>query len=132
VLFCVLFVCKCLPPPGDNSIAVNKYIISITDKFTRSAKPIRITSVQISGVLPYVSIGATSLHLPYFTQCTKQNKVYSRCCCITAATQHDYTPLSVKLQKCVVLTTAVTGKVTAVSMSVNWQPYYDSKRSLQQ
>jgi hypothetical protein len=27
VLFCVLFVCKCVLPPGDNSIAVNKYII---------------------------------------------------------------------------------------------------------
>jgi hypothetical protein len=27
VLFCVLFVCKCELPPGDNSIAVNKYII---------------------------------------------------------------------------------------------------------
>jgi len=28
VLFCVLFVCKCVLPPGDNSTAVNKYIIS--------------------------------------------------------------------------------------------------------
>jgi hypothetical protein len=28
VLFYVLFVCKCLLPPGDNPIAVNKYIIS--------------------------------------------------------------------------------------------------------
>ena len=27
VLFYVLFVCKCVPPPGDNPIAVNKYII---------------------------------------------------------------------------------------------------------
>jgi hypothetical protein len=26
VLFCVLFVCKCLLPPGDNPTAVNKYI----------------------------------------------------------------------------------------------------------
>jgi hypothetical protein len=25
VLFCVLFVCKCVLPPGDNPIAVNKY-----------------------------------------------------------------------------------------------------------
>jgi hypothetical protein len=25
VLFCVLFVCKCVLSPGDNSIAVNKY-----------------------------------------------------------------------------------------------------------
>ena len=28
VLFCVLFVCKCVLPPGDNPIAVNKYIMS--------------------------------------------------------------------------------------------------------
>ena len=28
VLFYVLFVCKCVLPPGDNSIAVNKYIVS--------------------------------------------------------------------------------------------------------
>jgi hypothetical protein len=27
VMFCVLFVCKCVLPPGDNPIAVNKYII---------------------------------------------------------------------------------------------------------
>jgi hypothetical protein len=26
VLFCVLFVCKCILPPGDNPIAVNIYI----------------------------------------------------------------------------------------------------------
>jgi hypothetical protein len=25
-LFCVLFVCKCVLPPGDNPIAVNMYI----------------------------------------------------------------------------------------------------------
>jgi len=28
VLFYVLFVCKCVMPPGDNPIAVNEYIIS--------------------------------------------------------------------------------------------------------
>jgi hypothetical protein len=28
VLFYVLFVCKCVLPPGDNPFAVNKYIIS--------------------------------------------------------------------------------------------------------
>jgi hypothetical protein len=28
VLFYVVFVCKCVLPPGDNRIAVNKYIIS--------------------------------------------------------------------------------------------------------
>ena len=31
VLFYVLFVCKCVLPPGDNPIAVNKYIISYLD-----------------------------------------------------------------------------------------------------
>ena len=30
VLFCVLFVCKCVLPPGDNPIAVKKYIINNT------------------------------------------------------------------------------------------------------
>ena len=29
VLFCVLFVCKCVLPPGDNPTAVNKYSIYI-------------------------------------------------------------------------------------------------------
>jgi len=31
VLFYVLFVCKCVLPPGDNQIAVNKYIISFPE-----------------------------------------------------------------------------------------------------
>jgi len=30
VLFYVLFVCKCVLPPGDNPTAVNKYIIVMT------------------------------------------------------------------------------------------------------
>ena len=30
MLFYVLFVCKCVLPPGDTPIAVNKYIISVT------------------------------------------------------------------------------------------------------
>ena len=33
VLFCVLFVCKCVLPPGDNPVAVNKYIISYQDMY---------------------------------------------------------------------------------------------------
>ena len=33
VLFCALFVCKCVLPPGDNPIAVNKYIISCGRKW---------------------------------------------------------------------------------------------------
>ena len=32
VLFYVLFVCKCVLRPGDNRIAVNKYIISFTPR----------------------------------------------------------------------------------------------------
>ena len=28
VLFCILFVCKCVLPPGDHPFSVNKYIIS--------------------------------------------------------------------------------------------------------
>jgi hypothetical protein len=31
VLFCVLFVCKCVLPPGNNPIAVSKYVISSCD-----------------------------------------------------------------------------------------------------
>jgi len=35
VSFYVLFVCKCVLPPGDNPIAVNKYVISDHIKITR-------------------------------------------------------------------------------------------------
>jgi hypothetical protein len=34
VLFCVLFACKCVLPPGDNLTAVNKYI-NINKHFER-------------------------------------------------------------------------------------------------
>jgi hypothetical protein len=33
VLFYVLLVCKCVLPPGDNTIAVNKYILSYYQYF---------------------------------------------------------------------------------------------------
>jgi hypothetical protein len=33
VLFYVLFVCKCVLPPGDNPTAVNKYIIPKVNKW---------------------------------------------------------------------------------------------------
>jgi hypothetical protein len=33
VLFCVLFVCKCVLPPCDNPIAVNKYIKKLSQHF---------------------------------------------------------------------------------------------------
>ena len=32
MLFYVLFVCKCVLPPGDNPIAVNKYNISYLER----------------------------------------------------------------------------------------------------
>jgi hypothetical protein len=41
VLFCVLFVCKCVLPLGDNPIAVNKYIIIIIIIIIWGNKPIR-------------------------------------------------------------------------------------------
>jgi hypothetical protein len=44
VLFYVLFVCKCVLPPGDNPIAVHKYI-----KYIKN--PTWITDTQISWVL---------------------------------------------------------------------------------
>jgi hypothetical protein len=34
LLFYVLFVCKCVLPPGDNPTAVNKYIISYISSYT--------------------------------------------------------------------------------------------------
>jgi len=36
VLFYVLFVCKCVLPPGDNPTAINKYIISYQNHIMRS------------------------------------------------------------------------------------------------
>jgi len=38
LLFYVLFVCKCVLPPGDNPIAFNKYIISYHIRDARSTK----------------------------------------------------------------------------------------------
>jgi len=38
VLFYVLFVCKCVLPPDDNPIAVNKYIISTFWASNRSVR----------------------------------------------------------------------------------------------
>ena len=35
----VLFVCKCVLPPGDNPIAVNKYIISLFPSELTQPKP---------------------------------------------------------------------------------------------
>ena len=41
VLFYVLFVCKCVLPPGDNPIAVNKYIISYLNGVSSTSRHIR-------------------------------------------------------------------------------------------
>jgi hypothetical protein len=43
VLFYVLFVCKCVLPSGDNSIAVNKYIIFYTLSYNLPAANKRST-----------------------------------------------------------------------------------------
>jgi serine/threonine protein kinase len=53
VLFYVLFVCKCLLPPGDNPITVNKYIISYHFFIQQSS--------------PVVAAPLTSNHTPYRT-----------------------------------------------------------------
>jgi hypothetical protein len=39
VLFYVLFVCKCVLPPGDNPIAVNEYIISYHIIYYKRVEP---------------------------------------------------------------------------------------------
>jgi len=48
VLFYALFVCKCVLPPGDNPVAVNKYIISyifaIIDSFVVTAEDHEVDS----------------------------------------------------------------------------------------
>jgi len=45
VLFYVLFVCKCVLPPGDNPIAVNKYIISYIISSMKSITRLNNSSV---------------------------------------------------------------------------------------
>jgi len=44
VLFYVLFVCKCVLPPGDNPIAVHKYIIyQVRKEYDRIIKEMVLT-----------------------------------------------------------------------------------------
>jgi len=50
-VFCVLFVCKCVLPPGDNPIAVNKYIIIYQLFYKLSHSYIFDTIVSSSGGL---------------------------------------------------------------------------------
>jgi hypothetical protein len=63
VLFCVLFVCKCVLPLGDNPIAVNKYIIIIIFNHKTMFRP-------------YMLINQSPLSLfLYFYICTVQVKI---------------------------------------------------------
>ena len=49
VLFYVLLVCKCVLPPGDNPIAVNKYSISCNNRCTETYwSPCTITPCTIT------------------------------------------------------------------------------------
>jgi hypothetical protein len=47
VLFYVLFVCKCVLPPGDNPTAVNKYIISYSTGLFRNVRTTHHTQHHI-------------------------------------------------------------------------------------
>ena len=62
VSFYVLFVCKCVLPPGDNPIAVNKYIIS------RSVQPNAVILFQ------YITKGDTQWR-SCLKPCAKSRKV---------------------------------------------------------
>jgi hypothetical protein len=50
VLFCVVFVCKCVLSPGDNTIAVNKYIIRSSKLYLQPLGYI----LQQSILIPYI------------------------------------------------------------------------------
>jgi hypothetical protein len=60
VLFYVVFVCKCVLPPRDNPIAVNKYIISTLDSGsgyfdgTVSVSPTVETQIRITCILTII------------------------------------------------------------------------------
>jgi hypothetical protein len=60
VLFCVLFVCKCVLPPGDNPTAVNKYIICET-VIVDSVYPFR-TRRSVVWTLPLNQLHDLSFH----------------------------------------------------------------------
>ena len=54
VLFCVLLVCKCVLPPGDNPIAVNKYINTFVEQLVKMRKYQKIQIqhfLNLSGLL---------------------------------------------------------------------------------
>jgi hypothetical protein len=53
VLFYILFVCKCVLPPGDNPSAVNKYIIISSSPYknlSSSVKSCMVSALNIMGI----------------------------------------------------------------------------------
>jgi hypothetical protein len=66
VLFYVLFVCKCVLPPGDNPTAVNKYIISYQFNWIPHRRGVAfLICTQLSAVqeIPYHEVGSFVLPL---------------------------------------------------------------------
>jgi hypothetical protein len=66
VLFYVVFVCKCVLPPGDNPIAVNKYIINYVLKFTKITQRKRSVSVQATSINTTWSILNREINCSYY------------------------------------------------------------------
>jgi hypothetical protein len=73
VLFYVLFVCKCVLPPGDNLIAVNKYIISL---FVLS-KQVHFWQFLITSFLKDIFCLFLSALKQFFTSQSVRNNQYS-------------------------------------------------------
>jgi len=74
VLFYVLFVCKCVLPPGDNPIAVNKYIISLSYHIFRQFQCRAMTRARdLSAIGPVLQIMDFSLNVEHlaFEKCLK-------------------------------------------------------------
>jgi hypothetical protein len=63
VFFCVLFVCKCLLPPGDNPIAVNKYVIQVCTHPWRLVTRTSKFRMVLRNILWAVNSELTSCHL---------------------------------------------------------------------
>jgi fumarate reductase subunit D len=60
VLFCVLFVCKCVLPPGDSPVAVNNYIIEYQYEEARESSELSVSRflhgrrMQLKGCLRFL------------------------------------------------------------------------------
>jgi len=63
VLFCILFVCKCVLPPGDHPFSVNKYIISYIISYI--IYHYRIVSYIIYIILYHIYHISLSYHIIY-------------------------------------------------------------------